>query len=65
MTNAVDGDKYGVRSLAIGQTKTVAGATPLMLAQYLYDARKRRQELRERKFRSRNVFGGIVVERVR
>lgn len=57
-------DKYGILLLQPGQRRFVEGATPKNFARVLYTARKRHPELAGRKFRSTDVHGGLLVERL-
>jgi len=57
------GDKYGVKTLGVGEERQIAGADTRQFSQYLFNMRKRYEELKPRKFKSWNIYGGIVVRR--
>ena len=56
-------DKYGVKTLDVGEERQIAGADTRQFSQYLFNMRKRYEELKPRKFKSWNIYGGIVVRR--
>lgn len=59
-----DRDKYGVKTLEIGEERFIPDAIPVQFHRYMAIMRKRHEILSTRKYKVWDVFGGVRVRRI-